>query len=187
MLRTLLYKSQPSRFYSTSSVKQITSNQLVSWSNEKKLYSDLIVIDVRERKEIEQKGKIKGALNIPLSPKLFSAALSDINKDATVVFHCQSGRRSDEATLLAGKLGYENCFSLTGGMNEWKGPVEPFMNNHSPWVHTILEKETETAQYVVTDLVTKEAYIIDPVLDYDPFGPSVNTLSAKLLKLTFTL
>src|SRR6478735_8687181 len=84
MLRTLLYKSQPSRFYSTSSVKQITSNQLVGWLNEKKLYSDLIVIDVRERKEIEQKGKIKGALNIPLSPKLFSAALSDINKDATV-------------------------------------------------------------------------------------------------------
>jgi glyoxylase-like metal-dependent hydrolase (beta-lactamase superfamily II) len=27
--------------------------------------------------------------------------------------------------------------------------------------------------------VTKEAYIVDPVLDYDPFGPSINTLSAS--------
>lgn len=27
--------------------------------------------------------------------------------------------------------------------------------------------------------MTKEAYIVDPVLDYDPFGPSISTLSAS--------
>lgn len=63
-----------------------------------------------------------------------------------------SGRRSDEAAILAAKHGYEDTYSLSGGIKEWDGPIQPFMNNHSPWVHTIFDAETETAQYVVSDL-----------------------------------
>ncbi|KAI8383055.1 metallo-beta-lactamase [Blakeslea trispora] len=55
------------------------------------------------------------------------------------------------------------------------------MRNHSPWVHTLFEPETETAQYIVTDLETREAVIIDPVLNYDPFTASVSPLTAKAL------
>ncbi|KAI9266085.1 hypothetical protein BY458DRAFT_540380 [Sporodiniella umbellata] len=154
---------------------------LSEWLKKEKLYRNLVVVDVRERKEIERYGKIPGALNIPLSPSLFRSALSDLNKEANIVFHCRSGRRSDDAAIIAESLGYKKCFSLEGGMDEWKGPVNPFMNNHSPWVHTVFEKETETAQYVVTDLVTKEAHIIDPVLDYNPFSVKVHTSSADEL------
>ncbi|KAI8881665.1 beta-lactamase [Backusella circina FSU 941] len=57
------------------------------------------------------------------------------------------------------------------------------MNNHSPWVHTLFEVETETAQYVITDLETREAYIVDPVLDYDPFASTVHpTMANSLLR-----
>lgn len=63
-----------------------------------------------------------------------------------------SGRRSDEAAILAEKHGFKQTYSLTGGLKAWDGPVQPFMNNHSPWVHTLFDTETETAQYVVTDL-----------------------------------
>lgn len=63
-----------------------------------------------------------------------------------------SGRRSDEAAILAEKNGFEDVYSLSGGMKEWDGPIQPFLNNHSPWVHTIFDTETETAQYIVTDL-----------------------------------
>ncbi|KAI7897761.1 beta-lactamase-like protein [Cokeromyces recurvatus] len=56
-----------------------------------------------------------------------------------------------------------------------------FMNNHSPWVHTLFDIDTETAQYVVTDLESKEAFIIDPVLNYDPFSCTVSPLLAKSL------
>lgn len=68
------------------------------------------------------------------------------------MFHCKSGRRSQEAAKIAEKLGFKNVYDLEGGLKEWQGPVQPFMNNHSPWVHTVFDTETETAQYVVTDL-----------------------------------
>jgi predicted sulfurtransferase len=75
-----------------------------------------------------------------------------LKKKIQVVFHCMSGRRSNEAAIIAQKLGFGDCYNLEGGVKEWTGPIQPFMNNHSPWVHSIFETETETAQYVVTDL-----------------------------------
>lgn len=96
-----------------------------------------------------------------------------------------SGRRSSiVATKLAESFGFKSVYNLEGGFKQWvadKLPVRPFANNHSPWVHLVFELETETAQYVVTDLYTKEAYIIDPVLDYDPFTATVHPTSAKQL------
>ncbi|KAI8983469.1 beta-lactamase-like protein [Pilobolus umbonatus] len=169
-----------------TSAKPVTGQQLNQWLQEKKSWqsqSDIVIIDVRERNEIEELGKITNAINIPfrLPSDMFAAGLSDINKHAQVVFHCKSGRRSDEAARLAESLGFENAYSLEGGFTEWTGPKQPFMNNHSPWIHTLFDTETETAQYVVSDLETKEAFVIDPVLNYDPFSSTVHPLMAKRL------
>ncbi|KAG2231464.1 hypothetical protein INT48_007537 [Thamnidium elegans] len=147
-----------------SAAKQVNASELSNWlkkEKQKTIQNDITIVDVRERHEIEKHGKIKGAVNI--------------------VFQCMSGRRSDEAAILAQKHGFEDTYSLTGGLKAWDGPIQPFMDNHSPWVHTIFDTETETAQYVVTDLETKEAYIIDPVLDYDSFSSTVHPLTAKSL------
>ncbi|KAI8137246.1 beta-lactamase-like protein [Fennellomyces sp. T-0311] len=79
-------------------------------------------------------------------------------------------------------MGFKDVYNLVGGFKQWKAdelPVLAFSDNHSPWVHTIFEKETETAQYIVTDIETKEAYIIDPVLDWDPFATTVRPTMAK--------
>ncbi|KAI8328534.1 beta-lactamase-like protein [Choanephora cucurbitarum] len=163
----------------------INHSQLKGWlkEQEQKWQTDITLVDVRERHEIEKHGKIKSALNVPFSleSKLFLAGLSDIAKSSKIVFQCMSGRRSDEAAKMADQLGFDHVYSLQGGLNAWDGPVQPFMNNHSPWVHAIFEPETETAQYVVTDLETKEAVIIDPVLNYDPFTSSVFPLTAKAM------
>ncbi|KAL7310579.1 hypothetical protein PS15m_010064 [Mucor circinelloides] len=189
MLRFIIKRNLTTkRFYTTntmSTARQVTANQLSSWlaAQEAKSHNDLIIVDVRERHEIEEHGKIKGALNVPfrLDPVMFAAGLSDLNKHGKVVFQCMSGRRSDEAAIIAQKLGFEDVYSLEGGIKGWNGPVQPFMNNHSPWVHTVFDAETETAQYVVTDLETKEAFIVDPVLNYDPFSSTVHPLLAKTL------
>ncbi|KAJ9499477.1 hypothetical protein H2202_005060 [Exophiala xenobiotica] len=53
-----------------------------------------------------------------------------------------------------------------------------------PKVHTLFEPVTGTWQYVVADEATKEAVIIDPVLDYDKATGKVATQSAdKILDL----
>ncbi|GAA5811775.1 hypothetical protein MFLAVUS_005218 [Mucor flavus] len=187
MLRLITRNAQlnSKRSMSTLSLaKQINARELSDWlekETKKTIQNDITIVDVRERHEIEKHGKIKGAVNVPfkLAPDMFLAGLSDLNKHTKVVFQCMSGRRSDEAAILAQSHGFKDTWSLTGGLKAWDGPIQPFMDNHSPWVHTIFDTETETAQYVVTDLETKEAYIIDPVLDYDPFSSTVHPSTAK--------
>ncbi|CAO3652956.1 unnamed protein product [Mucor hiemalis] len=189
MLRLILnsHKLNKRCMSTIASAKQVNGTELKAWlAQEKKKpihHGDMTVIDVRERHEVEKFGKIPGAINVPfkLEPAMFIAGLSDLNKHSKIVFQCMSGRRSDEAAILASKHGFEDTYSLSGGIKEWNGPVQPFMNNHSPWVHTLFDVETETAQYVVTDLETKEAFIIDPVLNYDPFSSTVHPLLAKSL------
>jgi 3-mercaptopyruvate sulfurtransferase SseA len=57
------------------------------------------------------------------------------------------------AATKALEAGFTNVYNLEGGLTAWKAeyPLEPFQKNHSPTVHTILDKATDTAQYVVTD------------------------------------
>lgn len=50
-----------------------------------------------------------------------------------------------------------------------------------PDIHTHYEPKTGTWQYVVADPVTKEAVIIDSVLDYDPATSQLSTSSADKL------
>ncbi|KAJ5302977.1 hypothetical protein N7476_009776 [Penicillium atrosanguineum] len=50
-----------------------------------------------------------------------------------------------------------------------------------PTIHNIFENVTGTWQYIVADLFTSTAVIIDPVLDYDPTTQSITTQSADKL------
>ncbi|SAM04482.1 hypothetical protein [Absidia glauca] len=134
-------------------------------------------------------GKIKGAVNLPYplskdQPKLFNAVLADLDRTRPVVFQCRSGRRSQWAAQLALDQGFTDVSNMEGGLLRWVAeslPVQPFSKNHSPWVHAILEPETNTAQYIVTDLETREAYVIDSVLDYNPLEGVVKPTTARKL------
>ncbi|KAI8329866.1 metallo-beta-lactamase family protein [Chlamydoabsidia padenii] len=44
-----------------------------------------------------------------------------------------------------------------------------------------MDSETNTAQYIVTDLETREAYVIDSVLDYEPLAGVVSPTTARTL------
>lgn len=50
-----------------------------------------------------------------------------------------------------------------------------------PIIHSVFEHKTSTWQYVVADPATKQAAIIDPVLDYDPAKNLITTSSADAL------
>ncbi|KAJ3326124.1 hypothetical protein HDU93_002540 [Gonapodya sp. JEL0774] len=64
--------------------------------------------------------------------------------------------------------------------------VRSYSTNHkrlrgSPEVRTIIEKDTETAQYVVWDPETKDGVIIDSVLNYNPVTSKITHHSAEEL------
>lgn len=49
-------------------------------------------------------------------------------------------------------------------------------------IHTLFDPDTFTLTYVVFDEKTRDAVIIDPVLDYDPVGALTSIASAETLK-----
>ena len=66
------------------------------------------------------------------------------------------------------------------------GTIQPDMHHEpvdaqTPAIHSFFEKVTSTWQYVLVDLATSEAVIVDPVLDYDPASGTVSTTSADKL------
>jgi len=58
-----------------------------------------------------------GGLLIPLSTLMNN--LPKIKKDISIIIHCQSGKRSEQAISLLQAKGFENLWNLEGGMNAY--------------------------------------------------------------------
>ena len=62
-----------------------------------------------------------------------------INTDATVLFLCRSGQRSQEAAAHLNKLGYRNCYNISDGFEGYKdssshrASVNGWKYNSLPW------------------------------------------------------
>jgi len=101
---------------------------------------NVLVVDVRDAPEVEEHGKVKGALHVsrgmlefradPASP-YFNRAFS---ADKTIIVYCASGGRSALAGKTLMDLGYEKVLNL-GAFKDWAAnggdiekPIEPGMN-----------------------------------------------------------
>jgi rhodanese-related sulfurtransferase len=79
---------------------------------------DVLVLDVRDATEVQQSGRIKGALNVsrgllefradPDSPAYNPA----FRKDKTILLHCASGGRSALAGKTLHDMGYTSVFNI---------------------------------------------------------------------------
>jgi molybdopterin/thiamine biosynthesis adenylyltransferase/rhodanese-related sulfurtransferase len=90
-------------------------------SEVKALNGSAVLLDVRESEEWDA-GHIPGAKHIPrgyLESRVEGAIGSD--RDQKVVIYCASGQRSAlAANTLKELLGYDNVFSMNGGITLWK-------------------------------------------------------------------
>jgi rhodanese-related sulfurtransferase len=75
------------------------------------------VVDVRDQNEWEA-GHIAGARLVPLDQFRADPDVA-IEHGSIIVFVCTKGVRSLTAAKLAERFGYENVFTLEGGMREW--------------------------------------------------------------------
>ncbi|MBA3826579.1 MAG: rhodanese-like domain-containing protein [Ktedonobacterales bacterium] len=83
-----------------------------------------LVVDVREPDEWAA-GHIAGARHIPLGQ--LAAHVGEMPKDRDIVLVCHMGMRSERATQLLRRAGFDRATNMTGGMDAWEGqhlPIE---------------------------------------------------------------
>ena len=99
-----------------SSVPRLSSNEAV----EKMRSGDVLVVDVRDPTEVQQSGKLKGAVNVSRGMLEFRADPESqyhdpaFQKDKTILLHCASGGRSALAGKTLQDMGYTAVFNIGG-------------------------------------------------------------------------
>ncbi|MGC2779375.1 MAG: rhodanese-like domain-containing protein [Bradyrhizobium sp.] len=94
---------------------------------------DVVIVDIRDPREIEREGRIPGAFSCtrgmlefwidPQSPY----AKPVFQQDKTFIFHCAGGLRSALAAKTAQDMGLKPVAHIGGGFAAWReagGPVE---------------------------------------------------------------
>ncbi|MFT3986684.1 rhodanese-like domain-containing protein [Aestuariivirga sp.] len=95
--------------------------------------NDVVIIDIRDPRELEREGRIPGSFHAPRGMLEFWVdPASPYHKpifaeDKTFIIHCASGWRSLLATEVLQRMGLKPVKNLKGGFGAWKqagGPVE---------------------------------------------------------------
>jgi len=100
---------------------------------EKMRSQDVLVVDVRDANEVQQTGRLQGALNVSRGMLEFRADPESpyhnpaFSKEKTVLVHCASGGRSALAGKALKEMGYANVFNIGGfkELSEAGLPTEP--------------------------------------------------------------
>ena len=82
---------------------------------------DPIIIDVREDYELEETGRIKNSIHIPMDQ--IPDRLKEIPKDREIYLLCRSGVRSYNVAAYLEERGYD-VTNLDGGILDYKGKLE---------------------------------------------------------------
>ena len=92
---------------------------------EKMRSGDVLIVDVRDPTEVQQSGKLKGAVNVSRGMLEFRADPESqyhdpaFQKDKTILLHCASGGRSALAGKTLQDMGYTAVFNI-GGFKDLK-------------------------------------------------------------------
>jgi rhodanese-related sulfurtransferase len=85
---------------------------------------DALVVDVRDAPEVQQSGKVAGAVHVSRGMLEFRADPQspyhdkNFSKDKTVILYCGSGGRAALAGKALKDLGYDRVYNL-GGFKDW--------------------------------------------------------------------
>ncbi len=82
---------------------------------------EFVLLDVREPNEYETV-HIGGRL-MPLAT--LSEHLGELDRSSRIIAHCRSGHRSAKAVALLRESGFEDAWSLNGGLMNWIDRIDP--------------------------------------------------------------
>jgi rhodanese-related sulfurtransferase len=110
-------------------IKEYTAEEAIELAK----HPDVLLVDVRDARELEREGRIPGAVHCPrgflefwIDPEspYFRPVFGE---DKTFVFFCAGGMRSALAAQTAQDMGLKPVAHMLGGFGAWKlagGPVE---------------------------------------------------------------
>ena len=87
---------------------------------------DLVVIDLRDIRELQREGHLPGAVHMPRGMLEFWIAPESpyarevFQEDKRFVFYCAMGWRSALACQIATRMGLQRAAHLDGGFGAWK-------------------------------------------------------------------
>jgi len=81
-----------------------------------------LIIDVREPNEFAL-ARIPGAVLKPLGD--FRAWTQELDKDREYVLYCHTGSRSWQAAYLLERMGFQQVYNLSGGIEAWSLHIDP--------------------------------------------------------------
>ena len=99
-----------------SAVPKLSPDEAV----EKMQSGDVLIVDVRDPTEVQQTGRIKGAVNVSRGMLEFRADPDSqyhnpaFQKDKAILLHCASGGRSALAGKTLQDMGYTAVFNIGG-------------------------------------------------------------------------
>ena len=98
---------------------QFTNMKAVETAKILKENPDAVVLDIRTPAEFNE-GHIPNAVNIDYKADSFESELGKLDRDATYVMHCRSGRRSANSFETFKKLGFKNIIHMDDGILGWE-------------------------------------------------------------------
>ena len=110
-------------------VEQVTAEEAVEMAAR----DDVLIVDIRDIRELEREGRIPGSLHAPRGMLEFWVDPESpyhkpvFAEEKTFVIHCASGWRSLLATQTLQNMGLRPVKNLAGGFTAWKaagGAVE---------------------------------------------------------------
>ncbi|XP_059474856.1 thiosulfate sulfurtransferase/rhodanese-like domain-containing protein 3 [Neocloeon triangulifer] len=101
-----------------------------------KAKDQIVLVDVREPKEIQETGKLPGSIHIPLGELQQALQLpseefkskyegaDQPDKTSDLVFSCRGGVRSRKAMAAAQEIGFANVRHYAGGWLDWEAKTK---------------------------------------------------------------
>lgn len=96
-------------------IKTVNAAQAIGLINR----DDAVVVDVCEPKEF-QTGHVPNAINMPLTKLSSNIGALSKYKDKPIVVACRSGNRSMKGAIALKKGGFDNVYTLSGGLAGWQ-------------------------------------------------------------------
>jgi len=79
---------------------------------------EFVFVDVRQATELADGGMIEGALHIPTQD--LPRRLGELDSERETIVYCAAGVRSLDAVMFMREKGFDNAWSLGGGLPHWQ-------------------------------------------------------------------